>query len=110
MMTREGLRSFNDLAAAQAAALHEESIVIDGRTIFCAVSRGGLGGDMGLGGDIPEAILKVQLPIRHFGSDYRPVHGQTTLEYDGRTWRVDEVGSAQNLKYWPLTCVPASEK
>lgn len=109
MMTRDGLRSFNDRASAQAAALWNESVVIDGRTIHCAVSRGGLGGDMGLGGDIPEAILRVHLPMEEFAPDYSPKHGETILEYEGKKWRVDEVGSTQNINYWPLTCVPASE-
>jgi len=105
-MTLAGFRSFAQKAAAAVEELWGDEVVISGDTIAAAVNRSAVGGAFGLGGEIPEAILKVRIQKTNFAGP--PVAGKTLLTFEGGLWRVDEFQDSERDGSWALSCVPAN--
>jgi hypothetical protein len=106
-MSRAGLQSFLGRAAQLVESLWADEVTIASVAIPCAVSRSAVGGEMVLGGHIPEAILKVQ--ILKSNLETAPLHGKTLLTFEGKEWRVDEVHDSNHESAWALTCVPVNK-
>ena len=105
-MTTTGLDRFLKSAAAAVEDLWGDQVAIQGVAIPvpCSVSRSAVGGAMSLGGDIPEAILKLRIKKQNLAA--APEHGKTLLTFEGRKWRVDEIQDSPKDEAWALTCVP----
>ena len=103
-MTSAGLARFAQASAAVVDEIWSDTVLISGQSVACAVARGAVGGTMGLGGEIPDALLKVRILKANLVT--APIHGKTLLTFEGRTWRVDEVTNSEKDQAWALTCVP----
>jgi len=106
-MERVGLKQFMAAAADVVEALYGEVITIAGKVIEAAVSHPSRGGELGLGIDQLDSILKVR--IRKALLPTRPIHGKETLTFAGEIWRIDEVTDDRSSDAWYLTCIPAAK-
>jgi hypothetical protein len=106
-MTRAGLAEFMNQSNDLSEILFGDDIVIDGETITAAVSHPTHGGQLGLGVETLEAILKVRIQKKNLAT--KPDHNRDTLTYNGETWRVDEVTDDRMGSAWVLTCIPAKQ-
>lgn len=106
-MTPGGLSRFSKAAAQVVEDLWSEGTALfDGQPVACAVSRGAVGGDMILGGEIPDALLKLR--IRKANLQTPPLKNVTVFTFEDRKWRVDEVQDSYKDESWALTCIPAN--
>ena len=105
-MTSTGLARFLKSSSNLIEELWGDEVNIMGHTgmVPCSVSRSAVGGALSLGGDIPEAILKLR--IKKANLPERPEHGKTLLTFEGRKWRVDEVQDSTKDEAWAVTCIP----
>ena len=106
-MTRAGLSQFMDQANDLSEILFGETITIAGDNITAAVSHPTTGGQLGLGVETLEAMLKVRIQKKNLAS--APVHSKTLLTFKGDLWRVDEVTDDRMGAAWVLTCIPAEK-
>jgi hypothetical protein len=106
-MTPLGVSEFMNSAVELSEALFGGVVTISGSDYEAAVSTITEGGELSLGVEKIEAILRVRLRKALYPA--RPVHGSTLLTYEGRLWRVDEVTDDKIAKAWSLSCVLAEQ-
>jgi len=107
-MTRLGLSRFNAAATDISEALFGETIVFRDQSFEAAVSQPTTGGELSLGIESVESILKIR--IRKLFAHEKPRHGKETLTFQGEEWRIDEVTDDRLGSAWLLTCLPAARK